>query len=99
MQERPVSPEGSKGYWLSPSLSAVSECGARCHRLWTRPHSDVTDKFDGAGQSTEYKNEAMRVRLETTKDTLIETMRFVLDLPLSNQLKKMLVGVLNPVNR
>ena len=61
----------------APSLPVVSKCGAQCHWLWTRPHNNGTNllKLDRV------QNEAVWVILRTTKDTPIETMRFMLDFP------------------
>ena len=59
-------------------LPAVSKRSAQS--LWprTRPHNNATEsllKLDRV------QNEAMRVILGTTKDTPIETMTFMLDIP------------------
>ena len=72
---------------MKPPLLTVSKYGAHCHWLWTRHHST----FDRV------QNEAKRVILWTTKDTPIETMRFMQDIP-QMQTKAFFSAIENPHN-
>ena len=99
---RPVLKAVCQGYCTMPPLPSVPKCGAHCHRPLTRPLNNGTDKSAKAGQSAEQGNAGFI--LGTTKNTPIETMRFMLDLPPTQtrqkvvQVKACFIAVTNPHN-